>query len=59
MPHRSFGMRGDSCELYEDLIDTALSECERFYPALHLLLWGGKSVDEAISVSFMETAGEA
>jgi len=53
------GLRGDSYELYEDLIDTALTECERFYPALHLLLWGGKSVEEALSVSFMETAGEA
>ena len=46
-------------ELLEDLVDVALTECERFYPALHLLLWGGKSVDEALSVSFMETAGEA
>lgn len=53
------GLREDTIELYEDLIDTALAECERFYPALHLLLWGGKSVEEALSVSFMETAGEA
>jgi hypothetical protein len=53
------GLREPNMELYEDLIDTALAECERFYPALHLLLWGGKSIEEALSISFMETAGEA
>jgi len=53
------GLREATMELYEDLMDTALAECERFYPALHLLLWGGKSIEEALSVSFMETAGEA
>jgi hypothetical protein len=53
------GLREPNMVLYEDLIDTALAECERFYPALHLLLWGGKSIEEALSISFMETAGEA
>lgn len=43
----------------EDLSQTAVQECERFYPALHLLLWGGQNVEEAMRMALMETVGEA
>ena len=34
---------GASGELIEDLVDIAVSECERFYPAFQFVIWGGKS----------------
>ncbi len=53
------GLREPSTSLFEDLIETAMMECERFYPALHLVLWGGQTAEAALQVSFMETLGEA
>ena len=32
---------------------------ERFYPAFHFLVWGGKSAQEAAAAAMFETAGEA
>jgi len=40
-------------------VDIAVAECERFYPAFQLLLWGGKSPDEAVAAAMLETVGEA
>ena len=57
MPLR--GLRQVSTAQMEDLVNAAVAECERFYPALHLLLWGGQSVEEALRLSLMETVGEA
>ena len=31
----------------------------RFYPALQMVLWGGRSVGEAVEAALMETVGEA
>lgn len=53
------GAPGMSVEQLEDLIDVAVVECERFYPALQLVVWGGKSVAEALRVAWMDTLGEA
>ena len=53
------GLHWVSAELLEDLIDAALSECERFYPAFQMVLWGGRSVEEALHAALMETKGEA
>lgn len=41
------------------LVETAIDECERFYPVFQFVLWGGKSPAEAISASLIETRGEA
>ncbi len=41
------------------LIETALDECERFYPVFQFVLWGGKTPAEAIAASLIETRGEA
>lgn len=57
MPLR--GTRGASGEQMEDLVDTALSECERFYPAFQYVIWGGKSATDAIATAMIDTVGEA
>lgn len=43
----------------EDLIEVAITECERFYPAFQFLIWGGKRPDEALAAAILETVGEA
>ena len=53
------GQRVTSAEPLEDLVDAALVECDRFYPALQLVVWGGQSVPEALEAAMMETVGEA
>jgi hypothetical protein len=53
------GFAGVSAEVLEDLVDVAVEECERFYPALQMVLWGGRPVGEAVEAALMETQGEA
>ncbi|MEI6985588.1 MAG: YbjN domain-containing protein [Rhodospirillaceae bacterium] len=53
------GSHGASVEQLEDLVEIALSECERFYPAFQYVIWGGKSPSEAVSAALLETVGEA
>jgi hypothetical protein len=48
-----------SVEQVEDLVDIALSECERFYPAFQFVIWGGKTASEAVSAAILDTVGEA
>jgi len=43
----------------EDMIEVAITECERFYPAFQFLIWGGKRPDEALAAAILETVGEA
>ena len=42
-----------------DLMQASLAECERYYPAFQFVLWGGKSPEEAIAASILDTQGEA
>lgn len=53
------GARAASVEQLEDLVEIALSECERFYPAFQFVIWGGKSAEEAVSAAILDTLGEA
>ena len=53
------GAAGASAEQLEDLIDAAVVECERFYPALQLVVWGGRSIADALTVARMDTIGRA
>ena len=53
------GAQGASVEQLEDMVDIALTECERFYPAFQFVTWGGKTAEEAIAASLLETVGEA
>jgi hypothetical protein len=48
-----------SGELIEDLVDIAVGECERFYPAFQFVVWGGKEPAEALTAALLETEGEA
>lgn len=41
------------------LVDTAVGECDRFYPAFQFVIWGGKSAGEAIDAALLEPVGEA
>jgi len=61
MFRHSLLMRGvtNGHEVIEDLVDIALTECERFYPAFQFVIWGGKSAQEAVAASLLETVGEA
>ena len=53
------GSRGATVEQLEDLVEIALSECERFYPAFQFVIWGGKSASDAVSAAILDTVGEA
>ena len=53
------GLSGASLEQLEDLVEAALMECDRIYPALQLVVWGGSPVNEALDAALMETVGEA
>ena len=53
------GGQGPSAPQMEEMIEVAISECERFYPAFQFVLWGGKSAEEAIAAAMLETQGEA
>ena len=46
-------------DMAETLVNTAIDECERFYPVFQFVLWGGKSPAEAITAALIETRGEA
>lgn len=48
-----------STEQLEDLIDIAIQECERFFPAFQALVWGNKTAEQALEVAIFETVGEA
>lgn len=53
------GAKGLSVEQLEDLMDIALAECERFYPAFQFVLWGGYAPEEAVASALIDTQGEA
>jgi hypothetical protein len=43
----------------ELLVESAVEECERFYPVFQFVLWGGKSPRDALAAALIETQGEA
>jgi hypothetical protein len=43
----------------ETLLRLALEACERYFPTFQFVIWAGKTAEEAIQSSLMETAGEA
>ena len=53
------GAQGASAESLEDMVDIAITECERFYPAFQFVLWGGKSPADALAAAMLECVGEA
>ena len=53
------GAPGASSESLEDMVDIAITECERFFPAFQFVLWGGKAPADALQAAMLECAGEA
>ncbi|MCA8908386.1 MAG: YbjN domain-containing protein [Rhodospirillaceae bacterium] len=53
------GAQGASVEQLEDLIDIAITECDRFFPVFQFVVWGGKSAHEAVSAAILDTVAEA
>jgi hypothetical protein len=53
------GAPGASAESLEDMVDIAITECERFFPAFQFVLWGGKPANEALAAAMLECVGEA
>lgn len=53
------GTKGPSMGQMEDVVETALMECERFYPAFQHSIWGGKTAEDSIAAAMIDTVGEA
>jgi hypothetical protein len=53
------GAPSASAESLEDMVDIALTECERFFPAFQFVLWGGKQPTEALQAAMLDCVGEA
>ena len=53
------GLSGVNSEQIEDLVEVAVAECERFYPAFQLVIWGGKPAEEAMATAMIDPIGEA
>lgn len=41
------------------IVETAIEECDRFYPAFQFVLWGDKSPADALDSALVDPAGEA
>jgi len=50
---------GTTAEQIQGLLDIAVQECERFYPAFQSAVWSGKSPAEALEIALFETIAEA
>ena len=44
---------------FEELIETALFQCERVYPVLQMVIWGGLSPKKAVAALLLEPQGHA
>ena len=53
------GIVHPSVEQMEDMIDYAMTECERFFPAFQFVVWGGKEPREALAAAMIDVEGEA
>ncbi len=53
------GMGNVSFEVIEDLLSTAISECERFYPAFQMVLWGNYNAEDAMQTALWDCQGSA
>ena len=43
----------------QSAVETAIGECDRFYPAFQFALWGDKSPQDALANALVDPAGEA
>lgn len=61
--HASLAEDPFSSNLSEDhiatVMETAINECERFYPVFQFVLWGGQTAEQAIESAMLECEGSA
>lgn len=43
----------------QSVVEAAVEECDRFYPAFQFILWGDKEPAEALASAMVDAAGEA
>ncbi len=48
-----------SIQQAQALVECAIDECDRFYPAFQFVLWGDKSPRDALDAAMVDAAGEA
>lgn len=48
-----------SIQQAQTLVENAIDECDRFYPAFQFVLWGDKSPRAALDAAMVDAAGEA
>jgi len=53
------GGSGASHQQIEDLMDIAITECDRFFPAFQSVAWGGNTPQDALDIALMDPVGEA
>jgi hypothetical protein len=53
------GSHGPALEQLEDMVEIALTESERFYPAFQYVIWGGKKPEEAMTAAMLDPVGRA
>lgn len=53
------GSVGASVEQLEDIVEIAVDEINRFYPAFQFVVWGGRHPAEAVAGVMLEAIGEA
>ena len=61
--YRNGTMLGDdgmlSIAQAQALVEIAVEECDRFYPAFQFVLWGDKAPADALDAAMVDAAGEA
>ena len=48
-----------SIQQAQALVESAIDECDRFYPSFQFVLWGDKSPQAALDAAMVDAAGEA
>ena len=48
-----------SLDMAQTAVDSAIAECDRFYPAFQFAVWGDKNPREALDAAMVDAAGEA
>ena len=53
------GAGGPTVEQLDDIVETAIADCDRYYPAFQYVIWGDRTAAEAVAVALVDTMGEA
>ncbi|MXP25662.1 hypothetical protein GRI39_06355 [Altererythrobacter indicus] len=48
-----------SLPMAQSVVESAVAECDRFYPAFQFLMWGDKTPKEALEAALVDPMGEA